>query len=101
MLADLNLYGQYLKSSKASQSQPILLGMQIDSYDHLVTGHVSGNNPEPNIIVVDKKSTEPVMGFRWARFAPLKQYLSQIWENSLIDVVYDDGRVWFAVPLQR
>lgn len=101
MLADLNLYGQYLLARSASQSQPILLGMQDGFYDHIVTGKTSGIEPEPNIIVIDKTSSEPVMGFRWARFTPLKKYLNQIWKNTLINIIYDDGRVWFAIPINK
>jgi hypothetical protein len=100
LLADLNLYGKYLLSSVNDSNKPIFLSFDDDSYAKVVGESNEAWKSTPDIIAVDAASSEPLIGFVWGRYKPLKDYADRIINNPAINLIYDDGSVWLAKPVR-
>jgi general stress protein CsbA len=99
LLADLNLYGKYLLSSVNDSKKPIFLSFDDNSYAKVIGESNEAWKSTPDIIAVDVASTEPLIGFVWGRYKPLKEYADRIINNPAINLVYDDGSIWLAKPV--
>ena len=99
MLADLNLYGKYLLSSVNNSKKPIFLSFDDNSYAKVIGESNKSWEPAPDIIAVDVVSSEPLIGFIWGRFKPLMDYADRIINNPAINLIYDDGSIWLAKPV--
>jgi len=99
LLADLNLYGKYLLSSVNDSKEPIFLSFDDDNYARVIGESSETWKSTPDIIAVDAASSEPLIGFVWGRYKPLKEYADRIINNPAINLIYDDGSIWLAKPV--
>ena len=97
MLADINLYGKYLTISVASGYTPILQVFDDNKYVKVVSSSGGTNDfSYPDIVAIDKNSTQPTIGFFWNIYAPLNNYVYQIKNNANLDVIYEDADIILA-----
>jgi hypothetical protein len=99
MLADLNLYGKYLVDSVGRPATPVEQGFTEDRYEQVI-GRAGGRlwQDPPDIVAVDRASTEPVISFVFLLFRPLQDYSDLIEANPVLDLVYDDGSILLGRP---
>ncbi len=99
MLADLNLYGKYLVDSVGRPATPVEQGFTEDRYEQVI-GRAGGRlwQDPPDIVAVDRASTEPVISFVFLLFRPLQDYSDLIRANPALDLVYDDGSILLGRP---
>jgi hypothetical protein len=97
VLADLNLYGKYLSLSIEDGYQPAFVAFDERKYEIVVGGSSDVSSVAfPDYIAVDKKSTQPVIGFIWNIFEPLGKFSEEIKKNDLLTIVYEDQSVIIA-----
>jgi hypothetical protein len=93
LLSDLDLYGKYLVLSTGSRITINLIGFDNNHIEYLIES--SGvSDPKVDLVAIDQKSSQPVIGFIWLRYNPLMNYLSSLWNSNHLNVIYDDGFVW-------
>ncbi|MES0361619.1 MAG: hypothetical protein ABUK20_11935 [Anaerolineales bacterium] len=99
LLADLNLYGKYLLNSVNDSKEPIFLSFDDNNYAKIIGESDHDWNSTPDIIAVDAASSEPLIGSVWGRYKPLKEFADRIINNPAINLIYDDGSIWLAKPV--
>ncbi|MFC1923284.1 hypothetical protein ACFLY4_08340 [Chloroflexota bacterium] len=99
LLADLNLYGKYLLNSVDDRKEPIFLSFDDNNYAKIIGESDHDWNSTPDIIAVDAASSEPLIGSVWGRYKPLMEYADRIINNPAINLIYDDGSIWLAKPV--
>jgi hypothetical protein len=99
MLADLNLYGKYLVDAVGRPLLPVEQGFTEDRYEQVIgrAGDLPWAEP-PDIVAVDRASTEPVVSFIFLIFKPLQEYSHLIEANPRMNLIYDDGSILLGKP---
>jgi hypothetical protein len=94
LLADLNLYGSYLVDAAKTPYQPVNAGFTAYDYARVVQPLFWSRPPE--LIAVDTHSSQPLTGFLFQLFDPLRHHLRAMESNRRLDVIYDDGSISLA-----
>jgi hypothetical protein len=97
MLADMNLYGKYLTVSVGTGHTPIFRAFDDNEYAMVVIGlNLRPELEMPDLVAIDKNSTQPTIGFYWNIYAPLGNYLALARKNGKLNIVYEDDNVVLA-----
>jgi hypothetical protein len=98
LLADLNLFGSYLADAANTPYRPINAGFTPSTYARVVQPLVWSHPPD--LIAVDTRSSQPLTGFLFQLFDPLRRHLGAMESNGRLDVIYDDGSIMLVKPIE-
>lgn len=97
ILADMNLYGKYLLTSDNNGEEPVLEALTEQRLRALVGDEGDTEAITADFVAIDRESSQPALGFTWAIFRPLNEFLDSLFSNRDLSIIFDDGHVLLGV----